>query len=66
MVINKDGRISTLRIATPSDTKLDDEIARVVKGLPKLEPGIRNDNPVNVKYNVLIKLDNDELKIKSH
>jgi len=52
-VINKEGIIENLRVKAPYKP-LEDEAIRIIKLLPKLEPGLRNGKPVRVPYSIPI------------
>lgn len=53
-VINKEGYIENVKVARGVDPLLDAEAIRVVKSLPKWEPGSQRGTPVNVSYTVPI------------
>lgn len=54
-VIMKDGTIDNVAIAKSAGSDiLDQEAIRVVKSMPKWEPGTIKGKPVNVKFNVPI------------
>ena len=53
-VVRKDGSISDAKIMRSVHPLLDAEALRVVYAMPKWNPGIQNDEPVNVKYTVPI------------
>lgn len=52
-VINKEGNIENIRVRGPYKP-LEDEAIRIIKLLPKLEPGLRNGKPVKVPYSIPI------------
>lgn len=49
-IINKDGRISDVKVIESVDPVLDKEAIRVIKLMPKWSPGERLGNPVKVKF----------------
>jgi len=49
-VVRKDGSVGDAVIARSVDPSLDKEALRVVRSLPKFEPGKMNGQPVNVWY----------------
>lgn len=49
-VVNKDGSIVDVVVARSVDPYLDKEAVRVVKSMPKWEPGEQRGKPVRVKY----------------
>lgn len=49
-VINKDGSIEDVQVVRSVDPSLDKEAMRVIKLMPKWQPGIQNGKPVRVKY----------------
>ena len=51
-VVEKDGSISHVQVLRGVDPSLDKEAVRVVKSMPKWNPGMQNGSPVRVKYNV--------------
>ena len=53
-VVGKDGFVKNTSIARGVDPSLDAEALRVVKNLPKWEPGMQKGVPVNVSYTVPI------------
>lgn len=53
IIIKKDGSIDEPRISNSAGNKLlEDEAMRLVKNMPKWEPGIRDGQPVNVVYSI--------------
>lgn len=50
MVIGTDGRLSNIKIIESVSPELDIEAMRVVKGMPKWEPGLQDGKPVPVEY----------------
>ena len=59
-VVEKDGSISGVAVAKGIDKDLDREAIRVVKSMPKWQPGKNNGQPVRAKYTlpVMFKLQN--------
>lgn len=53
-VVNKDGSILDLKIVQGVDTRLDREALRVLKLMPKWNPGERNGEKVKVRFTVPI------------
>ena len=51
-VVEKDGSISHVQVLRGVDPSLDKEAVRVVKAMPRWNPGMQNGSPVRVKYNV--------------
>ncbi len=51
-VVGKDGSISNVSIARSADASLDKEALRVVKAMPKWNPGKQNGSSVNVNFTV--------------
>jgi protein TonB len=51
-VVEKDGSISNVQVLRGVDPSLDKEAVRVVKAMPRWNPGMQNGSPVRVKYNV--------------
>jgi len=51
-VVEKDGRISNVRVVRGKHPALDAEALRVVKKMPKWTPGRNNGQPVRVTYNL--------------
>ena len=51
-VVERDGSISDVKVVRSVDPSLDREAARVVKSMPKWNPGKQNGSAVRVKYNV--------------
>ncbi len=50
-IIEKDGSVSTVRVAHGVATSLDKEAIRVISIMPKWTPGQQNGRPVRVQYN---------------
>ena len=53
-VVNKDGSVTSAKIARGVDPALDKEALRVVNSLPKWKPGKQGGKPVRVSYTVPI------------
>jgi len=51
-VVEKDGSISDVHVLKSVDPSLDREAARVVKSMPRWQPGKQNGTTVRVKFNV--------------
>ncbi|MBO4822073.1 MAG: energy transducer TonB [Prevotella sp.] len=51
-VVEPDGSISNVQVVKGVDPSLDKEAARVVKSMPKWNPGKQNGQAVRVKYNL--------------
>ena len=51
-VVERDGSISHVQVLRGVDPSLDKEAVRLVKSMPKWNPGMQNGSPVRVKYNV--------------
>jgi len=51
-VVERDGSISDVQVARSIDPSLDKEAVRVIKSMPKWQPGKQNGSSVRVKYNV--------------
>ena len=51
-VVGKDGSISNAELARSVSEELDAEAIRVIRSMPKWEPGTMNGKPVNVKFTV--------------
>ena len=49
-VVEKDGKISNVKVEKSVDPSLDAEAKRVVQTMPKWKPGKRDGQPVRVKY----------------
>ncbi|MDE5687196.1 MAG: energy transducer TonB [Paramuribaculum sp.] len=54
-VVKKDGTVGDVKILRPVDPALDKEAIRVVKSLPKFQPGRMNGHAVNCYYTVPVK-----------
>lgn len=53
-VVTKTGQVGEVKVVRPRDPDLDKEAVRVVKSLPKFNPGKQNGNAVNVWYTLPI------------
>ncbi len=53
-VVEKDGSITNVRVVKSVTPALDEEAIRVVKAMPKWNPGMQNGEPVRVNYTVPI------------
>ncbi|MDE5810812.1 MAG: energy transducer TonB [Muribaculaceae bacterium] len=53
-VVTKDGSVGEVQVIRGKDPDLDKEAVRVIKSLPKFNPGRMNGQPVNVWYTVPI------------
>ena len=51
-IVEKDGRVSNVRLLRSVQSALDKEAIRVVKSMPKWTPGKQNGKPVRVRYNL--------------
>ena len=51
-VVNKDGSIADLEVLRGVESSLDKEAIRVIKAMPKWEPGKVDGKNVNVKYTI--------------
>ena len=51
-IVKKDGSLSDVRVAKSVDPSLDKEAVRLVKSMPKWNPGIHRGRYVNVKFTV--------------
>lgn len=58
-VVEKDGAIGEIKLLTPLCESLEQEATRVIKLMPKWEPGYQDGKPVRVYYNmpIIYKLD---------
>ena len=63
LIINQDGYISLKYVAASSNAIIDAEVARVVDNLPRVDPGLNNGVPVNVKYSVSLKLVDETIEV---
>ena len=51
-IVEKDGRVSNVRLLRSVQSALDKEAVRVVKSMPKWSPGKQNGKPVRVRFNL--------------
>ena len=51
-IVEKDGRVSNVRLLRSVQSALDKEAVRVVKSMPKWSPGKHNGKPVRVRFNL--------------
>jgi TonB family protein len=49
-IVEKDGSLSDIKVAKSIDPLFDEEAVRVVKSMPKWEPGMWRGKPTRVKY----------------
>ena len=49
-VVTKTGEIANIQVVRPVDPSLDQEAIRVVRNLPKFQPGLQRNKPVNVWF----------------
>jgi TonB family protein len=56
-VVNKEGKITDVKIARSVHESLDAEAIKAVQTLPKMIPGKQNDKEVNVKYTIPVKFE---------
>jgi len=54
-VIQKDGKVSLVRVLKGAGGGLDEEAIRVIKAMPNWKPGIKDGKPVNIIYNIPIR-----------
>jgi len=54
-VVTKTGQVGEVKVARSKDPDLDKEAVRVVKSLPKFQPGKQNGNAVNVWFTLPVK-----------
>lgn len=53
-VVEKDGSITNVHVLSGVDPSLDKEAVRVVKSMPKWNPGMQDGSPARVKYHIPI------------
>jgi protein TonB len=53
-VIEKDGYLSKVKVERSVDPELDAEAVRVIKMMPRLEPGKVDGKPVRIRYSIPI------------
>ena len=51
-IVQKDGSLTDVKVARSVNPLLDAEAVRVVKAMPKWEPGIQDGKPVDVRFQV--------------
>ena len=51
-VVDTDGSLRNIKVTRGIDPSLDEEAVRVIREMPKWNPGIQNDMAVAVKYTV--------------
>lgn len=56
-IVDRDGNIVDAQIAQSVHPSIDKEALRVIKSLPKWEPGIQHEKNVRVNMNVPIRID---------
>jgi protein TonB len=49
-IVEKDGSLTDIKVEKSIDPLFDKEAVRVVKTMPKWEPGMYNGHPARVKY----------------
>jgi protein TonB len=55
-VVEKDGSVSNVQVVRSVDPALDREAVRVVKSMPRWNPGMNNGQPARVKYTLPVTL----------
>jgi protein TonB len=53
-IIEKDGYVSEVMVVRSVDPELDAEAVRVIKMMPRLEPGKVDGKPVRIRYTIPI------------
>ena len=53
-VVNRDGTIADVRVIQSVDVSIDEEAVRVISTMPRWKPGIRQGNPVRVRFTLPI------------
>ena len=53
-VVEKDGLVSNVKVLKGVCESIDEEAARVVRGMPKWKPGMKDGKPVRVSYQIPI------------
>ena len=53
-IVEKDGSLTDIKVEKSIDPLFDKEAVRVVKSMPKWEPGMYNGHPARVKYYIPI------------
>ena len=61
-MVEKDGGVTGINVLRGVDERLDKEAVRVIKLMPKWEPGKQRGKPVRVQYNLPIKFTLDSPK----
>jgi protein TonB len=61
-VVNQDGSLSDIKLLNNVDKFLNEEAVRVVKKMPKWNPGKQNGNPVRVQLNLPVKFKINEYR----
>jgi len=61
-IVEKDGQTSGFKLLRGAEESLDNEALRVLKMMPKWEPGKQKGKPVRVQYNLPVKFALDEEK----
>ena len=51
-IVERDGAISDVKVAKSVDPSLDKEAVRIIKSMPRWNPGTQDGKPVRVKYTV--------------
>jgi protein TonB len=54
-IVEKDGSVTNVEVVRGVNSRLDAEVVRVMKNLPKFKPGLREDQPVRVIYTVPVR-----------
>ena len=54
-IVEKDGNLTDVKVVKSLDPSFDKEAVRVVKSMPKWEPGMWNGKPARVKYCIPIR-----------
>lgn len=54
-VVGKDGYVRSVKVLREVDKRLDQEAIRVVKSLPRFEPGLQRGEPISVQYTIPVK-----------
>ena len=54
-IVEKDGSLTDIKVEKSIDPLFDKEAVRVVKSMPKWEPGMWNGKPARVKFFVPIR-----------
>ena len=64
-IVETDGSIYDVQVTKPVDPSLDQEAIRVIKSMPKWNPGIKDGQPVRVKYSIPVtfRLSSDDEKL---